>query len=85
MIDTAHRRHQHIRYVDERVKLPDYDGEIRQVAVTGLGLLPSACYALQSIKGAMCSSGLCAARLSNLYKLLFHQPSPDFARLPDFT
>jgi hypothetical protein len=37
VIDTAHRRHQHIRYIDERVKLPDYDGEIRQVAVTGLG------------------------------------------------
>ncbi len=37
MIDTAHRRHQHIRYVDERVKLPGYDGQIRQIAVTGLG------------------------------------------------
>ncbi|MGI0035801.1 MAG: hypothetical protein ACRD98_08025 [Nitrososphaera sp.] len=37
VIDTAHRRHQHVRYVDERVKLPDYDGQIRQVAVTGLG------------------------------------------------
>jgi hypothetical protein len=37
VIDTAHRRYQHIRYVDERVKLSDYDGEIRQVAVTGLG------------------------------------------------
>jgi hypothetical protein len=37
VIDTAHRRHQHIRYVDERVKLPGYDGQIRQIAVTGLG------------------------------------------------
>jgi hypothetical protein len=37
VIDTAHRRHQRIRYVDETVKLPAYDGEIRQVAVTGLG------------------------------------------------
>ena len=37
VIDTPHRRHQHIRYVDERVKLPDYDGQIRQIAVTGLG------------------------------------------------
>jgi hypothetical protein len=37
VIDTAHRRHQHIRYVDETVKLSDYDGEIRQIAVTGLG------------------------------------------------
>jgi hypothetical protein len=37
VIDTAHRRHQHIRYVDERVKLPDYYGQIRQIAVTGLG------------------------------------------------
>ena len=24
MLDTAHRRHQRIRYVDERVKLPGY-------------------------------------------------------------
>lgn len=37
VIDTAHRRHQHIQYVDEMVKLSDYDGEARQVAVTGLG------------------------------------------------
>lgn len=37
VIGTARRRHQHIRYVDERVKLPDYDGQARQVAVTGLG------------------------------------------------
>jgi hypothetical protein len=37
VIDTAHRRHQRIRYVDETVKLAAYDGEIRQVAVTGLG------------------------------------------------
>jgi hypothetical protein len=37
VIDTAHRRHQHIRYVDERVILPGYDGQIRQIAVTGLG------------------------------------------------
>jgi hypothetical protein len=37
VIDTAHRRHQRIRYIDETVKLPAYDGEIRQVAVTGLG------------------------------------------------
>lgn len=37
VIDTAHRRHQHICYVDERVKLPGYDGQIRQIAVTGLG------------------------------------------------
>jgi hypothetical protein len=37
VLDTAHRRHQRVRYVDERVKLPGYEGEIRQVAVTGLG------------------------------------------------
>jgi len=37
VIDTARRRHQRIRYVDEVVKLPDYDGQMRQVAVTGLG------------------------------------------------
>ncbi len=37
VIDTAQRRHQHIRYVDERLKLPGYEGQIRQVAVLGLG------------------------------------------------
>ena len=37
VIDTAQRRHQHIRYVDEQVKLPDYAGQVRQVAVIGLG------------------------------------------------
>jgi hypothetical protein len=37
VIDTAQRRHQRLRYVDETVKLPAYDGKIRQVAVTGLG------------------------------------------------
>ena len=37
VIDTAQRRHQHIRYVDEEVKLPGYDGQIRQIAVIGLG------------------------------------------------
>jgi hypothetical protein len=37
VIDTAQRRHQRLRYVDKTVKLPAYDGKIRQVAVTGLG------------------------------------------------
>lgn len=37
VLDTAHRRHQHIRYLDETVRLPGYDGTLRQVAVTGLG------------------------------------------------
>jgi len=37
VIDTAHRRHQHIRYVDEMVKLSEYEGEIRQITVTGFG------------------------------------------------
>jgi hypothetical protein len=37
VIDTAQRRHQRLRYVDETVKLPAYEGKIRQVAVTGLG------------------------------------------------
>jgi hypothetical protein len=36
-IDTPKRFHQHIRYVDERVRLPGYQGTIRQVAVDGLG------------------------------------------------
>lgn len=37
VIDTPQRCHQHIRYVDEKVHLPGYQGEIRQVAVDGLG------------------------------------------------
>ena len=37
MIDTPHRRHQRIRYLDETVQLPGYKGSLRQRAVTGLG------------------------------------------------
>jgi hypothetical protein len=37
VIDTPKRCHQRIRYLDERVRLPGYQGEARQLAVTGLG------------------------------------------------
>lgn len=37
VIDVPKRRHKHIRYVDEQVRLPDYDKPVRQVAVDGLG------------------------------------------------
>jgi hypothetical protein len=37
VIDIPKRRHQRIRYVDERVTLRDYKGEARQIAVQGLG------------------------------------------------
>ena len=37
VIDTPHRRHQHIRYLDETGQLPGYQGSRRQLAVTGLG------------------------------------------------
>src|SRR5262249_54753122 len=37
VIDTPKRCHTHVRYVDERVRLPGYEGEARQLAVTGLG------------------------------------------------
>ena len=37
VIDIPRRRHQNIRYLDERVTLPDYEGQARQIAVTGLG------------------------------------------------
>jgi hypothetical protein len=37
VIDTPKRCHQHIRYVDERVRLPGYEGEARQLVVSGLG------------------------------------------------
>jgi len=36
-IDIPKRRHQQIRYVDERVRLDDYEGEARKIAVRGLG------------------------------------------------
>ena len=37
VIATPKRCHTHIRYVEERVRLPGYEGEARQVAVGGLG------------------------------------------------
>src|SRR5262249_10665897 len=37
VIDTPKRWHRHIRYVDERVRLPGYEGTLRQVAIEGLG------------------------------------------------
>ena len=37
LIDIPKRRHQEIRYLDEHIKLVGYDGEARQIAVTGLG------------------------------------------------
>jgi hypothetical protein len=36
-IDIPKRQHRRIRYVDERVRLADYEGSLRQVAVRGLG------------------------------------------------
>lgn len=37
VIDTPKRFHQHVRYIDESVRLPGYEGVVRQVAVDGLG------------------------------------------------
>jgi hypothetical protein len=37
VIDIPKRRHQHIQYVDERVRLRDYPRPARQIAVKGLG------------------------------------------------
>ncbi len=37
VIDTPKRCHQHIRYVEEQVRLKDYAGRVRQLAVDGLG------------------------------------------------
>jgi hypothetical protein len=37
VIDIPKRRHKQIRYVDEMITLDDYEGELRQIAVTGLG------------------------------------------------
>jgi hypothetical protein len=44
VIDIPRRRHQHIRYLDERVTLPGYEGEARQIAVTGLGRETRRCF-----------------------------------------
>jgi hypothetical protein len=37
VIDIPKRRHKNIRYLDETVRLRDYPGSIRQLAVAGLG------------------------------------------------
>lgn len=37
VIDIPKRRHQHVEYIDERIQLDNYVGEVRQVAVRGLG------------------------------------------------
>jgi len=37
VIDIPKRRHKNVRYLDERTRLRHYPGEIRQVAVAGLG------------------------------------------------
>jgi hypothetical protein len=37
VIDIPKRRHKRIRFVDDTIRLRDYDVDIRQVAVTGLG------------------------------------------------
>jgi hypothetical protein len=37
VIDTPKRCHQRIRFVDETIRLPGYEGAIRQLAVDGLG------------------------------------------------
>lgn len=37
VLDTPKRRHQDIRYLDDKITLPDYDGLVRQLAVDGLG------------------------------------------------
>lgn len=36
-IDIPKRRHQKIHYLDEIIRLGDYEGSLRQIAVTGLG------------------------------------------------
>ena len=37
VIDTPKRRHQNIRYLEQTIRVADYEGELRQIAVTGLG------------------------------------------------
>jgi hypothetical protein len=37
VIDTPHRRHRNVRYLEQTIHVADYDGGLRQIAVTGLG------------------------------------------------
>lgn len=37
VIDIPKRRQKHVRYLEQRVSLGDYEGTVRQIAVTGLG------------------------------------------------
>ena len=37
VIDTPHRRHRSIRYLEQTIRVADYEGGLRQIAVTGLG------------------------------------------------
>ena len=37
VIDIPKRRHQNIRYLEQFIRVADYEGELRQIAVTGLG------------------------------------------------
>lgn len=37
VIDTPHRRHRNIRYLEQTIRVADYKGDLRQIAVTGLG------------------------------------------------
>ena len=37
VIDTPKRRHQDIRYLEQFIRVADYEGDLRQIAVTGLG------------------------------------------------
>jgi hypothetical protein len=37
VIDTPHRRHRNIRYLEQTIRAADYQGGLRQIAVTGLG------------------------------------------------
>jgi hypothetical protein len=37
VIDTPKRRHRNIRYLEQIIQIADYEGDLRQIAVTGLG------------------------------------------------
>ncbi len=37
VIDTPHRRHRNIRDLEQTIRVADYEGGLRQIAITGLG------------------------------------------------
>jgi hypothetical protein len=63
VIDTAHRRHHRIRYLEETGRLPGSQGSLRPLAVTGLGRAqPTVCLSNNAKESARALMGRDAGR-----------------------